>query len=163
MTVANGELANQTTFNVSFMSREADTDTIGKVDLLNGDTASGASITNLQKEVNNKSFKPFAAQAISGGGTVTTSGTLGMQRRKVISSGGALTASVTPFAGVDIWIDGLQIMLLGTSNTDTLAFVHNDADFGMILNGDIILSKFSQLTVQWDKSELRWFEVTRND
>ena len=52
MTVSNGQLANQTTFNSSFMSREVDTTTIGKVDLNNVAAASGASTVNVQKIVN---------------------------------------------------------------------------------------------------------------
>lgn len=52
MTVSNGQLANQTTFNSSFMSREIDTDTVGKVDLLNADSLSGASVINSQRVIN---------------------------------------------------------------------------------------------------------------
>ena len=52
MTVSNGQLANQTTFNSSFMSREIDTDTVGKVDLLNADSLSGASLINTQRIIN---------------------------------------------------------------------------------------------------------------
>lgn len=52
MTVSNGQLANQNTFNTSFMSREVDTDTVGKVDLLNPEVASGASVINSQRFIN---------------------------------------------------------------------------------------------------------------
>lgn len=52
MSVSNGELANETTFNTSFMSREIDTGTVGKVDLSNTDPLSGTAIVNLQKNIN---------------------------------------------------------------------------------------------------------------
>jgi hypothetical protein len=52
VSVTNGQNANQTTFNNAFLSRTADTSTTGKVDLNNADGASGASVTNTQREVN---------------------------------------------------------------------------------------------------------------
>lgn len=52
MTVSNGQLANQTTFNNAFLSRLQDTSTIGTVDLLKVDLVSGASVFNVQRELN---------------------------------------------------------------------------------------------------------------
>lgn len=52
MSVNNGEKANQTVFNSSFVSREVDDNKIGKLDLENTDGASGSSITNVQRELN---------------------------------------------------------------------------------------------------------------
>lgn len=51
MSVANGEDANETEFNTSFMSREVDTSTAGKVDLVE---ASSADIIDLQGTLNTK-------------------------------------------------------------------------------------------------------------
>jgi hypothetical protein len=50
--VANGEFANEDTFNDAFMARNGDTDTTGIVDLLNDDPLSGSHINNLQKNLN---------------------------------------------------------------------------------------------------------------
>jgi hypothetical protein len=50
--VSDGEAGDQDTFNSSFMDREVDTNTIGKVDLENTDGVSGSSIFNAQKEFN---------------------------------------------------------------------------------------------------------------
>lgn len=52
--VSDGQLANETTFNSGFISRNSDSDTVAKLDLLNQtvDPASGADIVNLQKNVN---------------------------------------------------------------------------------------------------------------
>jgi hypothetical protein len=52
MSCTNGQLANQTTFNNAFVSRTTDTDTTGKVDLENADSASGSNVTNVQREIN---------------------------------------------------------------------------------------------------------------
>ena len=52
MSVSNGEKADDVNFNSSFMSREIDTSTAGRVDLDNADAASGLTISNIQKELN---------------------------------------------------------------------------------------------------------------
>lgn len=52
MSVANGDAANQNEFNSSFMSRQEDTSTVGKIDLQDTDTVSGTQLTNIQREMN---------------------------------------------------------------------------------------------------------------
>lgn len=52
MSVANGQVADQTTFNSSFMSREVDDNTIGKKDFQNTDPSSGGDIINIQQVIN---------------------------------------------------------------------------------------------------------------
>jgi hypothetical protein len=52
MSVSNGQLANQTTFNNAFVSRTTDSDTVGKVDLENAAVESGPDVVNVQREVN---------------------------------------------------------------------------------------------------------------
>lgn len=52
MAVTNNQRANETTFNNAFLSRTRDSTTIARVGLLNTLTESGASITNLQRELN---------------------------------------------------------------------------------------------------------------
>lgn len=49
MTVQNGQLANQTTFNEAFLSRLNDSDTVGLIDLINGGFTN---IINLQRALN---------------------------------------------------------------------------------------------------------------
>lgn len=64
MTVSNGQLANQNTFNNGFVSRTSDTSTAGKLDLINADSAvSGPSIVNSQREHN--SIASFVGKAIN--------------------------------------------------------------------------------------------------
>lgn len=52
MSVSNGQLANQTTFNNAFMSRTVDTSTVGRINLANALAVSGPTITNVQRELN---------------------------------------------------------------------------------------------------------------
>lgn len=52
MSVQNGQLANETTFNSRLMSRTTDTNTLGRVDLQNALAESGADVINLQKNIN---------------------------------------------------------------------------------------------------------------
>lgn len=53
MSVSDGQRANATNFNNAFLSRTAaQTSTVSKVDLENADAASGATVANLQREIN---------------------------------------------------------------------------------------------------------------
>ena len=63
MSVSNGSRANQTTFNDAFVSRTVDTSTVGKLDLENVDAESGASIENVQRELN--ALNAFAGKTVN--------------------------------------------------------------------------------------------------
>lgn len=63
MSVTNGQIANQTTFNNAFMSRTVDTSTVGKVDLNNAAAVSGTAIVNVQRELN--SLASFLGKALN--------------------------------------------------------------------------------------------------
>lgn len=71
MSVSDGENASASNFNSSFMDREIDTDTVGVVGLLNTDTASGTTITNLQRQLN--STASFLGAAVNQAKDVTPS------------------------------------------------------------------------------------------
>ena len=159
--VTNGQAANETTFNASFLAKNGDDATIGKVGLLNT-SGSGDNIANAQLEINQNRYKVFTVESIGAAGEVTLNTINQMQRRKVVSSGGSLTASVTPFGSVGGWMDGTNIRLKGDSDTNTIKFTHDDNDYGMILNGSAELKKHMHLTIEWDESELRWYEISRN-
>lgn len=64
MSVSNGNAADQNTFNTSFISREVDSSTVGKIDLANSDVASGTSITNVQRELNGQAS--FVGDTVNG-------------------------------------------------------------------------------------------------
>lgn len=64
MSVTNGQVANQTTFNNAFVSRTTDTSTTGKLALNNADTVSGTSVPNPQREHNSIAY--YVGKALNG-------------------------------------------------------------------------------------------------
>ena len=164
MTVAFKSSASSANLNAAFASKTADNTLIGE-QTLNAPN-SGDQIDNLQKEVNGKTFHPYAVEQITAGGEISSSTTKGMQRRKVQSDGGPVIASATPFGASGGWVDGTQIRLRGDSDINTVQLtgvdVGSSVDYGIIINGTIVLEKFVQITLEWDADELRWNEISRN-
>lgn len=89
MSVSNGQLANQTTFNTAFMSRTVDTSTAGKVDLANAAAASGATVTNAQREING--LGAYTGRA--SGGTFDSTPTYA--NNNVVENGDTLTQAIS--------------------------------------------------------------------
>lgn len=106
------------------------------------------------------SYSISANQAIASGGTITL-GTSDHQILKVSGSGGAQTASTTPF-GATPPSAGTIISLHGTDNTNTLTLTHNDIADGCLLNGDAQLGLNDILTVYYDDGYDRYIEISRN-
>ena len=163
MSVSDGQTGNANTFNAAFASKTAQSGNqiTGKLDFANGDAESGDAINNIQKDVNNKTFKVFTVEQLSAGGSIASSTTLGLQRRKIVSDVGNVTMANTPFGTGGGWVDGTQIRIVVTNNTNTVTLLHNDIDYGALLNGDFTFSKHARLTLEWDADELRWVEVQR--
>jgi hypothetical protein len=161
MSIGQGSPATSANFNASFVSKTTDDTKVGKLALNN--PSSGDAVTDVQLELNEKRMTPYAVEQISAGGTVTVSTEKGMQRRKIQSDGGAITASSTPFGSGGGWPDATVVRLLGTSDANAVTLVSSDIDYGFYINGDITLTKFVQLTVEWDATELRWYEISRNN
>lgn len=59
--IANGQDADEDTFNNGFVSKTADSTTVGKINLNNADAASGSTVTNVQREIN--SLDSFTGRA----------------------------------------------------------------------------------------------------
>lgn len=103
-------------------------------------------------------FKTSAVQALAAAGAPTI-GTQPFQRIKVAGSGAAVTMATTLAGGTD----GMTILFIGDDSTNTVTIAQNDAANGFILNGDVVLSKYSTLLVQYDASGTgRWIEISRN-
>ena len=102
-------------------------------------------------------FKTSATQNITAGGTPTI-GTQPFQRIKVQGSGAAVSMATTLAGGTN----GMVIMFQGMDSTNTVTIAQNDAANGWILNGDVVLSKYSTLLVQYDGDVQRWIEMSRN-
>jgi hypothetical protein len=103
-------------------------------------------------------FKTSAVQSLSAGGTPTI-GTQPFQRIKVAGNAAAVTMATTLAGGTD----GMELLFIGDDSTNTVTITVNDAANGFILNGDVVLSKYSTVLVQYDSSGTgRWVEVSRN-
>jgi len=102
-------------------------------------------------------FKTSATQNITAGGTPTI-GTQPFQRIKVQGNAAAVNMATTLAGGTD----GMTILFQGNDSTNTVTIAINDAANGWILNGDIVLSKYSTLLVQYDSVLQRWIEISRN-
>ena len=163
MSVSNGQPANQSTFNTAFVSRTAaQTDTASKLDLLNTDTASGPSITNVQATLNGSKITVNVSESIVSNGEITIADILGNQTVQVQGDSGAQVASSTPFGNAFTIPDGAVIKVVGQDDTNTLQLLHNDADYGCILNGNATLFRFDVLELIWNQSELRFIEANRS-
>jgi len=88
MSVANGQLANQTTFNNAFLSRVVDTSTIGRIDLNNAVAASGPAVVNVQREINSQNS--FTGRASGSAFDATPSYT----SNNSVTDGDTLTAAI---------------------------------------------------------------------
>jgi len=144
------------------LSRLTNSDTIAKVDLLNAEAASGPSIINVQKAINNKTYKTYVVQQVSAGGTISSDITIGLQYRRIEGLTGAVTLSGTPFGAVGGWVDGMVIKLVGTSDANKVTLVNSDSANGAILNGTMELGKYSIIELIWDAVLVRWIETGRN-
>ena len=165
MSVAFGSEITSNNVNTAFMSRNSDTSTIGKVDLENADAISGPSIINLQAKVNGLTFINHSVESIANGAELSmtaTQKTIGLQQRKVQSTSGLLSLSATPFGNVGGWIDGTTIKIMGVSDANAQTLIHNDNDYGCIVNGNFTLGRFSTIVLFWDESLLRWIAQCRN-
>ena len=102
-------------------------------------------------------FKTSLVQALAAAGTPTI-GTQPFQRIKVAGSGAAVSMATTLAGGTD----GMTLLFIGDDSTNTVTIAQNDAANGFILNGDVVLSKYSTLLVQYDSASSRWVEISRN-
>ena len=103
-------------------------------------------------------FKTSAVQSLAAAGTPTI-GTQPFQRIKVAGSGAAISMATTLAGGTD----GMTILFIGDDSTNTVTIAQNDAANGFILNGDVVLSKYSTLLIQYDSTSTgRWVEISRN-
>lgn len=102
-------------------------------------------------------FKTSLVQSLAAAGTPTI-GTQPFQRIKVAGNGAAVSMATTLAGGTD----GMTLLFIGNDSTNTVTIAQNDAANGFILNGDVVLSKYSTLLVQYDSTSSRWVEISRN-
>lgn len=104
----------------------------------------------------------YATENITNSGIVESDQYEMFQYRRVQGNGAAVIVNGIPLGSSISWEDGMIIRFIGMHDIYTAKFVHNDAQYGMILNGDAKLGKYMQLTVQYDKVLERWIEIGRN-
>jgi len=161
--VTNGSPVNASNTNSAYIIKNADDQTPSKLGLVNTDTESGPTFTNAQKEINNKTYAPVNL-TISGGGIITIIDQLVLQTKRVTSNGGAVTVLSTPFGTSSTqWVDGMEVRVMGESDTDSVKIEFSDEDHGAIINGPITLNEGIVITLQWHATKVRWIEVSRNN
>lgn len=98
-------------------------------------------------------------QSIASGGNIAVNGAI-QQILKVQGNGGAQTASVTPFSGT--LFDGMEITIVGKSDANPLTIQYANITDGCMLNGDCVLSNGDTLTLVYDLSDRRFYEISRS-
>lgn len=100
-----------------------------------------------------------ATQSITASGTITLDAAI-QQLLKVQGNSGAQSASITPFNTPPS--DGTIVTLLGMSATNILKISYNDANEGCMLKGDCYLGLNDTLTLVYDLTAQRYWELSRN-
>lgn len=98
-----------------------------------------------------------SAQTVSSGGDITSSTTDQRQMRPVIGNGAPTAASTTPFGTTGGWKNGTEILLVGTSDSDSVILAFNDASKGLVGNfTEIELTKYKTALCVWNSTLDRW-------
>jgi hypothetical protein len=97
---------------------------------------------------------------VANAGSITINSAM-FQYRKIQGSAGAVTTANAAM-GSSVSTDGIMLVLIGKSDTNTVTIPHEDTNYGCLLNGDATLGLGSVLTLLFDLTALRWYEVSRN-
>jgi len=81
-----------------------------------------------------------------------------IQKLTVTGNGGAVTATSSPFSNAAP--DNGIVILMGTSNTNTVEFKFADVAGGLMLDGDVILGKNQGLMLIYKLSEDRYEQIS---
>jgi hypothetical protein len=106
-------------------------------------------------------FVTSSNQNISAGGTAAINLVVGLQMLRVTGSSGPQVMANAPF-GSSAPADGVEIQVIGQSDTDTVSLVNSDSAKGCLLNGNVILGKADAITLQFDSILDRYCEISRN-
>lgn len=145
-----------------FLGRDTDDATTGKIDLSNSDVASGDSITNIQRQLNENKTKLLDDQTVPSAGILLADNISKVQIKRVVGDAAAITVNALPFGSSPDIPDGAIIYVIGQDDTNTVTINHNDVDDGTLLNGNIELLKGYVLQLFWDANISRFIELGRN-
>jgi len=168
MSVAFGSNLSSANTNAAFVSK---TDTsgntvVGKIDLANIDAESIASISNVQKVINQESTIFRAVQTITASGQITIDERIKNHLILVVGDAGNVDASSTPFLAENAgsFLDGTIVTVIGTNDSQKVTMKNNIAANGAVQNGDSALGKFNCITYMrvTISAVSYWLERNRN-
>lgn len=161
MSVNAGQPVTAAVVNNAFPSRITNSSIESIISLENTAAASGPTITNLQASINASGVVKYAQQVLAAGGTIDFADGVGTQVRPIKSSGGNVTVASLAF-GAGVPTNAAQIVLVGTSSTDTVTIENHDAANGIALNGSITFEAGTILRLIYISDLERFVEVGRN-
>lgn len=157
--IANSPLSS-TVANDTFMDRTVDTDTQGRLSLIDTTNAeSGDTISNAQERINENTIKINTSQTLLASESMTIDSIHKIQYFRIAGNGSAVTLT-TPFSANPK--DGTRIFIVGTDDTNTVTLSFSDVSDGLYLNGDATLKRGYMLQLIYDESLSRYFEIGRN-
>lgn len=161
MAISDGDSVNAAVTNAAFLSRTADSSTIGVISLNN--PSSGGTILNLQQSLNNAMVREISTvQSVAASSFITISSAK-VQYRPVIGDSAAITTSNQPFGTTaSTMVAGKVMEIVGTSDTDTVTIPYSDTQYGCLIHGDCTLGKGDILVLIYDAVLERWLEYSRN-
>jgi hypothetical protein len=106
-------------------------------------------------------YETYAPEEIGADGGISIDTLAGFQRREVYGDGD-VNASLTPFGSVDV-PDGTVITLIGTDNLNPVTILFNNNDYGAFINGNIRLEQGVSITLQYNATDKRYYEIGRNN
>lgn len=146
--------------NDTFMDRTVDTDTIGRLSLLDTVNAeSGDTVLNVQQKLNETSIKQFDAVSLLASESLTFDDVHKIQYFRVSGTATPVTLT-TPFSNSPK--DGSRVYIVGTDDTLTVTFSFDDVSNGLFLNGDATLKRGYMIQLIYDAVLERYFEIGRN-
>ena len=101
-----------------------------------------------------------SSTSLTGGGTIAISTTLGQQLWRVAGTS-AVTLSNTPF-GTSAPANGTVLIIQGTDSTNTVTITNVDSAKGAVINGPATLRKYDAITLQYNSTDDRYVEISRN-
>jgi hypothetical protein len=100
--------------------------------------------------------------SLTAGASITISTSIIFQRIRVASSSGAIALSTTVPFGSSAPVDGTEITVIGTSDTNTVQFTNSNTSKGCLVNGNPILVKGSAISFIYLATDDRYIETYRN-
>jgi len=148
--------------NNTFANKTQDDETIGKYGLK--ETASGDSgdiIENAQLQINQNRQEIQDELTLVNGSQITLVDKIGSYHLRVGASA-PITVDNLPFNGSQVVGDATAIRIIGTDDTNSVSFTHNDVDYGLLLFGNCELKKGYILNLIYDNNLKRYIEESRN-